>query len=315
MASYNRGMRLLTAAGGVRATVVDDRMQRAPVFVFDDALEAARSSGPGCASTTPAIAAAAESTTSVGRLLRDRAVRRRAAAVPAIRLLDRRRGRAEHGGRATLAACEWIVEHHPVAPRFMLSGGIDTDKKHSALNALQTRGKRVVAEVTLPPDLLREHDGRRSADPVLGPAAEPDRRLPGPLVEQRGARGQRRSRRCSSPPARTWPTSPSRTPRSSTRNCSTRATTTGRSPCPRSSWPPSAAAPAWPRSGSASSCSAASARARSRKLAEICAAVVLAGEISLGCAVLAGDWVSSHERLGRNRGSELTYRPRGAGPA
>jgi hydroxymethylglutaryl-CoA reductase (NADPH) len=38
-----------------------------------------------------------------------------------------------------------------------------------------------------------------------------------------------------------------------------------------------------------------------RKLAEICAAVVLAGEISLSSAVLAGDWVSSHDRLGRNR--------------
>src|SRR5207342_2054434 len=40
VASYNRGMRLLTAAGGVRATVVDDRMQRAPAFVLPDALRA-----------------------------------------------------------------------------------------------------------------------------------------------------------------------------------------------------------------------------------------------------------------------------------
>ena len=37
------------------------------------------------------------------------------------------------------------------------------------------------------------------------------------------------------------------------------------------------------------------------KFAEICAAVVLAGETSLSAAVLAGDWVSSHEQLGRNR--------------
>ncbi len=37
------------------------------------------------------------------------------------------------------------------------------------------------------------------------------------------------------------------------------------------------------------------------KFAEICAAVVLAGETSLASAVLHGDWVSSHERLGRNR--------------
>jgi hydroxymethylglutaryl-CoA reductase (NADPH) len=29
--------------------------------------------------------------------------------------------------------------------------------------------------------------------------------------------------------------------------------------------------------------------------------VVLAGEISLSCAVLHGDWVASHDKLGRNR--------------
>jgi len=28
---------------------------------------------------------------------------------------------------------------------------------------------------------------------------------------------------------------------------------------------------------------------------------VLAGDISLGSAVLAGDWVTSHEQMGRNR--------------
>jgi hydroxymethylglutaryl-CoA reductase (NADPH) len=37
------------------------------------------------------------------------------------------------------------------------------------------------------------------------------------------------------------------------------------------------------------------------KFAEICGAVVLAGEVSLASAVLHGDWVTSHERLGRNR--------------
>ena len=37
------------------------------------------------------------------------------------------------------------------------------------------------------------------------------------------------------------------------------------------------------------------------KLAEICAAVVLAGDTSLASAILAGDWVTSHDALGRNR--------------
>src|SRR4051794_33668208 len=40
VASYNRGMRLLGECGGVKTTVVDDHMQRAPDFIFDDALAA-----------------------------------------------------------------------------------------------------------------------------------------------------------------------------------------------------------------------------------------------------------------------------------
>src|SRR5918912_3815050 len=40
VASYNRGMKLLREAGGVRTTILDDRMQRAPAFVFASAREA-----------------------------------------------------------------------------------------------------------------------------------------------------------------------------------------------------------------------------------------------------------------------------------
>ena len=38
-----------------------------------------------------------------------------------------------------------------------------------------------------------------------------------------------------------------------------------------------------------------------RKFAEIVAATVLCGEISLGSAVVSEEWVAAHERLGRNR--------------
>ena len=40
---------------------------------------------------------------------------------------------------------------------------------------------------------------------------------------------------------------------------------------------------------------------KANKLAEIIAAVVLAGDVSLSSAILAHEWVSSHERMGRNR--------------
>lgn len=42
-------------------------------------------------------------------------------------------------------------------------------------------------------------------------------------------------------------------------------------------------------------------RGRVHKFAEIVAAVALAGEISLASAISSSDWVSSHERYGRNR--------------
>ena len=38
-----------------------------------------------------------------------------------------------------------------------------------------------------------------------------------------------------------------------------------------------------------------------RKLAEIVAATVLCGELSLGWAIVTGEWVRAHDLLGRNR--------------
>ena len=38
-----------------------------------------------------------------------------------------------------------------------------------------------------------------------------------------------------------------------------------------------------------------------RKLAEIVAATVLCGELSLGSAIVAEDWVQAHDLMGRNR--------------
>ena len=40
VASYNRGMKTLHEAGGVTTTILDDAMQRAPAFVFENAREA-----------------------------------------------------------------------------------------------------------------------------------------------------------------------------------------------------------------------------------------------------------------------------------
>ncbi len=62
VASYNRGMRLLREAGGVKTTVLDDRMQRAPAFLFDSARES-RAFGDWLRERFDDIKKAAETTT------------------------------------------------------------------------------------------------------------------------------------------------------------------------------------------------------------------------------------------------------------
>ena len=66
VASYNRGMKLLREAGGVRTTILDDRMQRAPAFVFESAREA-REFGAWLEEHFDEIKEAAETTTQSGQ--------------------------------------------------------------------------------------------------------------------------------------------------------------------------------------------------------------------------------------------------------
>ncbi len=42
-------------------------------------------------------------------------------------------------------------------------------------------------------------------------------------------------------------------------------------------------------------------RDKVNKFAEIVAATVICGELSLGSAIVSGDWVPSHDKYGRNR--------------
>ena len=155
IASYNRGARLLRESGGAKVTVVDDAMQRAPVFVFEDARQA-RDFGVWVEENFDQIAAQAETTTRSGKL---RNIQQFAAARMRYLRFNYTTGDAAGQnmvGKATFVACEWIMANYPDIQRYMLSGAMDTDKKHSQLNTLHTRGKRVIAEVTIPAELLQK---------------------------------------------------------------------------------------------------------------------------------------------------------------
>ena len=161
VASYNRGMKLLHAAGGVKTTVLDDRMQRAPCFLFDSAREA-RAFGEWLVESFDEIKAVAESTTRSGRL---QEIEQYSASRMLFTRFNFTTGDAAGQnltGKATQAACHWIVEHYPDIQQYFLESNFATDKKSSQVNILHTRGKRVVAEATIPDALLQHGMGSSS---------------------------------------------------------------------------------------------------------------------------------------------------------
>ncbi|MGD2127942.1 MAG: hydroxymethylglutaryl-CoA reductase [Lysobacterales bacterium] len=299
VASYSRGMRAISESGGVRTTVVRHAMQRAPVFLFEHALQA-RDFGEWLDSRFDDIKAAAEATTRSGKLTEIEQY-------PVANMLYARfnftTGDAagqNMTGKATLAACEWIRANHPGRPRYILSGAIDTDKKHSAMNLIRTRGKRVIAEMTLRREVARDllrvdtrvlyryrqiaavgalqagsaYSGAHSANGIAALFIATGQDVANVAESHAGLTYGQLTEEGDYYWSVTLPAV----------ICATHGGGTG--------------LPTQRECLELLGCRGAG---KADKLAEIVAAVVLAGDISLTSAVLAGDWVSSHETMGRNR--------------
>jgi hydroxymethylglutaryl-CoA reductase (NADPH) len=156
LASYNRGMRVIRESGGVTTTVSGEAMQRAPVFVFPSAREA-RDFGLWLDENFTRIKAIAEATTSVGKL---KEIEHYHAHNMMFTRFDYSTGDAagqNMTSKATFAACEWITKEVSTLSHYLLSGNFDTEKKTSSVNMLKGRGRRVTAEITIPKDVMMNH--------------------------------------------------------------------------------------------------------------------------------------------------------------
>ena len=153
VASYNRGMKLLREAGGVTTTICDDAMQRAPVFAFRSAREA-REFGIWVEENFGEIKRRADATTRVGRL---RDIEQYAASHYRFLRFNYTTGDAAGQNmvsKATKAACDWICSVYPKIDYYLLESNFATDKKSSFINQVRTRGKRVIAEAVIPARLI-----------------------------------------------------------------------------------------------------------------------------------------------------------------
>jgi hydroxymethylglutaryl-CoA reductase (NADPH) len=153
--SYERGMMALTRAGGAVARLYGDENRVAPVFLFDGVAEA-RQFCLRLEELLPEVRAAAESTTRHGRLLR---------------LEPQPLGRAvmvnfcystadAHGmnmiAKATERACELLLARGG-ARRYIIFSGMDSEKRASGALLAGGKGKKVVAGARLPARLVRAY--------------------------------------------------------------------------------------------------------------------------------------------------------------
>jgi hydroxymethylglutaryl-CoA reductase (NADPH) len=217
VASYNRGMKLVVRPAGSRPRSWTTPMQRAPAFLFTNARQA-RDFGEWLDEHFDRSRPAAEQTTRTGRL---RDIEQYSASRILFTRFNYTTGDAAGQnltGKATAAACAWIMANYPgEIERFFLESNFATDKKSSQVNMLRTRGKRVVAEATIPERVVRGRHALEQRAPVPGAPGLQPRRVHVRRQQQRRATRPTASPRCSSRRARTSPTWPSPRPRSSLR--------------------------------------------------------------------------------------------------
>jgi hydroxymethylglutaryl-CoA reductase (NADPH) len=299
VASYNRGMKVLNAAGGVSCTISDDCMQRAPVFVFRSAREA-RDFGAWVGEHVDEIRDVAQATSHVAKL---RDIETYFSNKFAFLRFNFETGDAAGQnmvGRATFAACGWILDRQPHVARFYLESNLATDKKASQVNIMRTRGKRVTAEVTLPrrvvteqlrvePETVAYHAGIGTVGAVLSGANNNGAQSPNGITALFIATGQDVANVAESAAGIFYgEVTPEGDLYLSLTIPSLIVGTFG-------------GGTGLPTQRECLEILGCRGPGGVRKLAEIIAGVALAGEISLAAAISSLDWVSSHEKYGRNR--------------
>ena len=152
--SVNRGARVTTHAGGIRITLIDARMSRSVTLQAPDAAQA-HAAAESIRADLASLQTVVEETSRFAHLIE---VHPRIIGNLLILRLDFTTGDASGHNMVTNAAdrlIPWLLAQYPFLQYVSISGNLCTDKKVSAVNALYGRGKYVIAETWLPEKLVR----------------------------------------------------------------------------------------------------------------------------------------------------------------
>ncbi len=150
VASHNRGARVISLSGGARVMCLTERVSRAPGFLFNNIIEA----GKFLLWSTQqyeSFKQVAETTTRHGKLMD---IRTTFEGNHVYLNFEYFTGDASGQNMVTIATnaiCKYILENSPVKPRrWYIESNMSGDKKATAMSYLFVRGKKVTAEVVIP---------------------------------------------------------------------------------------------------------------------------------------------------------------------
>lgn len=299
VASYSRGMKVVSQSGGVTTTVSGDGMQRAPVFVFESARQA-RDFLTWIDDHLADIRTVAEATSHVAHLTHIEPFLSNKFAFLRFNFTTGDAAGQNMVGKATYAAYQWILANNPMVHRAYLESNFATDKKPSRVNMLHPRGKRVTAEATIPRDVLRTqlrvepeqlayHWGVANVGALLSGANNNGLHSANAIAALFIATGQDVANLAEGAAATTY----------------VEVTKTGALyfsiTIPSLIVATHGGGTHLPTQQECLGMLGCRGKGMVQKLAEIVAATVLAGELSLAAAISSLEWVTAHELLGRNR--------------
>ena len=155
VASYSRGARLISEAGGCSAVLLNEGVGRAPGFVFRT-IEESGVFAAWVLTEVEKFDRVAKTTTRHGQLVD---VHLAVEGNHVYLNFEFTTGDAAGQNMVTIATeaiCRYIQAHSPVRPQAsFVEANFSGDKKASALSFLSVRGRKVTAEVSLPADLVR----------------------------------------------------------------------------------------------------------------------------------------------------------------
>ena len=154
VASYHRGTTVITDAGGCSTMILSEGVSRAPAFAFPT-VHTAGTFVQWCLAHVDELRAVADATSAHGRLID---LRFTLEANHVYMLLQYLTGDASGQNMVTIATqavCDHLAAHCPVKPDyFFVESNMSGDKKASAISFQGVRGRKVTAEVRLPRELV-----------------------------------------------------------------------------------------------------------------------------------------------------------------